>query len=233
MSLPIFSRKFLVLLFLTASIPSFAQNIISNPGEYAALASGNLAINDTVKSEIQHQGATGILQNGMSGEFAQMKKWERDYNNYLKTATGYASAIKAATHIYDDGVRILITLNKLRKAVSNNPQGVVATVSMNNLYGETVVEMISVYKLIKTAVAQGGSENMLTGAERSKVLWALEDRLSAFSHKLHLLYISIRHYTLADVWNQATAGIIERNNGDIARQSLDAWRRCANEVSNY
>lgn len=109
-----------------------------------------------------------------------MKKWERDYNSYLKTATGYASALKAATHIYSDGMRILLTLDKMRKAVHNNPQGIAATVSMNNLYMETTTEMLSVFTLLKNAVAQGGSENMLTGSDRSKTLWELEDRLSAF-----------------------------------------------------
>ena len=37
---------------------------------------------------------------------------------------------------------------------------------------------------------------MLTGAERSKTLWALNDQLAAFSRKLHLLYLSLRYYTL-------------------------------------
>jgi hypothetical protein len=35
---------------------------------------------------------------------------------------------------------------------------------------------------------------------------------------------------MADVWNRATAGMIERNKADIARQSLSHWRRYAQEV---
>jgi hypothetical protein len=130
-------------------------------------------------------------------------------------------------------MRILITLNKLRKAASNNPQGIVATLDMNNLYMETTTEMVTCFTLLKDAVAKGGKENMLTGAERSKTLWELEDKLSSFSHKLHLLYLSIRHYRMADVWNRATAGMIERNKADIARQSLSHWRRYAQEASLY
>ena len=169
----------------------------------------------------------------MAGEFTKMKQWEKDYNSYLKTATNYASALKAATHIYDDGVRILLTLGKLRKAVNNNPQGIVATISMNNLYMETTTEMLSVFSLLKDAVAKGGSTNMLTGAERSKTLWELEDKLSSFSHKLHLLYISIRHYRMSDVWNRATAGMIERDKHEVALQSFSHWKRYAKEVSLY
>ena len=117
--------------------------------------------------------------------------------------------------------------------MNNNPQGVVATVSMNNLYMETVTEMVSVFTLLKNAVAKGGEQNMLTGSERSKTLWELEDKLSAFSHKLQLLYISIRHYRMADVWNRATAGMVERDKSSVAQQSLSHWRRYAREVAQY
>lgn len=210
-----------------------AQVASTNPSEYVILAAGNTLINNTVKSETKAERETALLQNAMAGEFTKMKQWERDYNSYLKTVSGYASALKAATHIYDDGVRILLTLDKLRKAVANNPQGVVATLDMNNLYMETVTEMVSVFTLLKNGVAKGGEENMLTGSERSKTLWELEDRLSAFSHKLQSLYLSIRHYRMADVWNRATAGMVDRDRADIASQSLSHWKRYAKEVSLY
>ena len=222
----------LILLLITSS-RTYGQVVTSNPGEYTILATGNNLINGTVKSEAQAQRNTALAQNVMAGEFTKMKQREKDYNSYLKTATNYASALKAATHIYDDGVRILLTLGKLRKAVNKNPQGIAATVSMNNLYMETTTEMLSVFTLLKDAIAKGGSTNMLTGAERSKTLWELEDKLSSFSHKLHLLYISIRHYRMSDVWNRATAGMIERDKHEVALQSLSHWKRYAKEVSLY
>lgn len=221
-----------ILLLITSS-RSYGQVVSSNPGEYTILAAGNTLINGTVKSETKAQRNTALVQNAMAGEFAKMMHWEKDNNNYLKTATNYASALKAATHIYDDGVRILLTLGKLRKAVNNNPQGIAATVSMNNLYMETTTEMLSVFTLLKNAIAKGGATNMLTGAERSKTLWELEDKLSSFSHKLQLLYLSIRHYRMSDVWNRATAGMIERDKHDVAIQSLSHWKRYAKEVSLY
>lgn len=222
----------LILLFVT-SMRAYSQIASTNPGEYTILAAGNELINKTVKSETKAERETALMQNAMAAEFTKMKQWEREYNSYLKAAEGYASALKAATHIYSDGMRIFLTLDKLRKAVGNNPQGVVATVSMNNLYMETTTEMLSVFTLLKSAVAKGGSENMLTGADRSKTLWELEDRLSSFSHKLQLLYYSIRHYRMSDVWNRATAGMIERDRHDIALQSLSHWKRRAREVSLY
>ena len=204
-----------------------AQIAASNPLEWMALAEGNEVINDQIEKQIKGQTQTALLQNSIAAEFNRIHKWEKQYNSYLKTASGYASSLKACTHLYNDGVRIFITLGKLGKAIRNNPQGIIAGMSMNNLYIETATELVSVFTLLNEAVAKGGNENMLTGAERSKTLWALNDKLSAFSRKLHLLYLSIRYYTLNDLWNNVTAGMLDRNNGEAARMAMSRWRRAA------
>ncbi|GAA6254283.1 hypothetical protein F070042J6_01350 [Bacteroides sp. f07] len=204
-----------------------AQIAASNPLEWMALAEGNEVINGQIEKQIKGQTQTALLQNSIAAEFNRIHKWEKQYNNYLKTASGYASSLKACTHLYNDGVRIFITLGKLGKAIRNNPQGIIAGMSMNNLYIETATELVSVFTLLNEAVAKGGNENMLTGAERSKTLWALNDKLSAFSRKLHLLYLSIRYYTLNDLWNNVTAGMLDRNNGEAARMAMSRWRRAA------
>ena len=51
--------------------------------------------------------------------------------------------------------------------------------------------------------------------------------LSAFQKKLNLLYLSIRTYTMTYVWNNATAGMLDRNNGEIAQIAMRRWRRAA------
>lgn len=204
-----------------------AQIAASNPLEWMALAEGNEAINGQIEKQIKGQTQTALLQNSIAAEFNRIHKWEKQYNSYLKTTSGYASSLKACTHLYNDGVRIFITLGKLGKAIRNNPQGIIAGMSMNNLYIETATELVSVFTLLNEAVAKGGNENMLTGAERSKTLWALNDKLSAFSRKLHLLYLSIRYYTLNDLWNNVTAGMLDRNNGEAARMAMSRWRRAA------
>lgn len=38
---------------------------------------------------------------------------------------------------------------------------------------------------------------------------------------------------MSDVWNRATAGMIERDRRDVALQSLSHWKRRAREVSLY
>lgn len=207
-----------------------AQIAASNPLEWMALAEGNEVINGQIEKQIKGQTQTALLQNSIAAEFNRIHKWEKQYNSYLKTASGYASSLKACTHLYNDGVRIFITLGKLGKAIRNNPQGIIAGMSMNNLYIETATELVSVFTLLNEEVAKGGNENMLTGAERSKTLWALNDKLSAFSRKLHLLYLSIRYYTLNDLWNNVTAGMLDRNNGEAARMAMSRWRRAAAPV---
>ena len=192
-----------------------------------ALAEGNELINSQIDKQIKGQTQTAVLQNSIAAEFNRIHQWEKEYNSYLKTASGYASSLKACTHLYNDGVRIFLTLGKLGKAIKDNPQGIIAGMSMNNLYIETATELVSVFSLLNDAVAKGGKENMLTGAERSQTLWALNDKLSSFSRKLHLLYLSIRYYTLNDVWNNVTAGMIDRSNGEVAQLALTRWRRAA------
>ena len=215
-----------VLAFLLPQLAQ-AQIAASNPLEWVALAEGNELINGQIDKQIKGQTQTAALQNSIAAEFNRIHQWEKEYNSYLKTASGYASSLKACTHLYNDGVRIFLTLGKLGKAIKNNPQGIIASMSMNNLYIETATELVTVFTLLNDAVAKGGTENMLTGAERSKTLWALNDKLSAFSRKLHLLYLSIRYYTLNDVWNNVTAGMLDRDNGEVARLAMNRWRRAA------
>ena len=220
--------KITMLLFgIILSVTAKAQIVTTNPLEYVALAEGNELILGKVKDQMDGQKKTALLQNTIAAEFEQMRQWEKKYNSYLKTASGFASSLKACTHLYNDGVRIFISLCKLKKAINDNPQGIVAAMSMNNLYIETATELVTVFSLLRDAVAKGGKENMLTGAERSKTLWALNDKLSVFSRKLHLLYLSIRYYTLNDVWNNVTAGMLDRNNGEVARMAMNRWRRAA------
>lgn len=224
----------IILLVMVFAVPSANAQIASvNPLEWMALAEGNEAINGEIEKEIKGQTKTAMLQNTIAAEFTKIHDWENKYNSYLKTASGYASSLKACTHLYDDGVKIFITLGKVRKAISHNPQGTVAALSMNNLYMETATELVSVFTLLKDAVAKGGTENMLTGADRSKTLWALNDKLSAFSKKLHRLYLSIRYYTMTDVWNRVTAGMIDRNNSEIAVQALGRWCRAGRLTVGY
>ena len=208
-----------------------AQYVQTNPLEWVALAEGNEAINNQVQAETEGQMKTAILQNTIAAEFNKIHEWERKYSSYLQTANGYASSLKAASTLYEDGVRIFITLGKLHNVVNKNAQGLVATISMNNLYIETATELVTVYTLLRNAVATSGKQNMLTGAERSETMWTLSDKLGTFHKKLNRLYLSIRYYTMTDVWNNATAGMLERTPGEVAVMALGRWKRAAKAIN--
>ncbi len=229
MRLPI-AKLTIIAIMCFACLTGKAQLVVSNPLEWLALAEGNEAINGQMKDQTEAQMKTAALQNTIAAEFTKIHEWEKKYSQYLQSVSGFASSLKASATLYEDGVRIFITLGKLKNAISSNPQGIVATMSMNNLYIETATELISVYTLLKEAVASGGTTNMLTGAERSQTLWALADKLGTFNKKLNRLYLSIKYYTLMDVWNNITAGMIDRDNGELARQALSRWRRAAKIV---
>lgn len=225
----------LLLAFLLTSFPFMeearAQYVLTNPGEYVALVEGNELINSEIKDETEKQMKTAMLQNTIAAEFTKIKEWEKKYSSYLQTVEGYASSLKAAATLYNDGVRIFITMGKMRNAITHNPEGPIATISMNNLYIETATELVSVFTLLKDAVAKGGRENMLTGAERSQTLWLLSDKLHGLSKRFQQLYLSIRYYTMTDVWHRASAGIIDHSYGEIAGQSYSRWRRAAKVLS--
>lgn len=217
MKLPIAYKTLLIGITLSFSLSSRAQIASTNPLEYAALIEGNEMINSQIGSQTKNQLKTAGLQNTMAAEFTQIKKWEDKYSRYLQTAEGFASTLKASTTLYHDGVHIFLTLGHIKKAVSDNPQGLVSTAAMNNLYIETATELIGVFTLLKDAVAKGGTENMLTGAERAQTMWQL--------------YLSIRYYTMADVWNSYTAGSWYNDNAHIAQTAYSRWRRAAKVAS--
>ena len=150
----------LPVLMMMGSGVARAQIVVANPLEWAVLVEGNELIDGQIKSEIEGQTQTAVLQGTIAAEFTQIKNWENKYNAYLKSVDGYASSLKAATHLYNDGVRLFINLCDIRKAITNNPQGVAATFSMNNLYAETATELVTVYTTLRDAVATGGEGNM-------------------------------------------------------------------------
>ena len=209
------------------SVSTFAQVGESNPSQYVAIAEGQTLVNNAVNSQTKGMQKTAALQGSMAAEFTMMKKWEQKYNAYLKTARGYADALKAGTSLYADGVETLRHLYEIRKATNANPTGIGATLAMNDLYLETTTEFIKTYRLLKVSIAKGGTDNMLTGAERTEMLWQLNDELARLNAKLRTLAISIAYHNFTDVWNQYTAGMVDKSHADIAHDAYDRWRRAS------
>lgn len=219
-------------LMTTATLQASGQAVEMNGTQVVAIGGGGELINNSVSKQTTAMTKTALLESAIGAEYASIKSWESKYNSYLKTASGYAEGLKAATTLYAEGVITLRHLYEIINAVGNNPQGVVATMSMNNLYAETASELIKVYNILRNTLAVGGKANMLTGAERTEILWQVNDTMKDFNYKLRKLALSISYYTLTDVWNKATAGMIERDHGEIAREAYKRWVRAQTGYKN-
>ena len=219
-----------VAVLMAVPVLTHAQAAESNPAQVVAIGEGQKLVNDQISSQTNGMQKTAVRQGAIATEFTIMKGWESKYNSYLKTARGFAEALQAGTTLYADGVETLQHLYEIQRAINANPVGIGATLAMNDLYMETAQEFVKTYRLLKTSIAKGGSENMMTGAERTEMLWELTDALARLNRKLRMVAISIAYHNLTDVWNQATAGIIPKSHSDIAHDALDRWKR-ASEVS--
>ncbi len=219
-------RTFLSSILGFIPLSATAQSAVqSNPSQYVIINEANNQINGEISSQTTKETKIALEQNSMGGMYTIMKTWEAKYNSYLKTASGYADALRAGTTLYAEGVQTLQNIYTLKKALNANPEGVAASFGMNNLYMEVTTELIKTYRTLKIAVAMGGSENMLTGAERTEILWTLNDCMERLNKKLRRLAISIAYYNLMDVWRNATAGMTDRSHGEIAREAQNRWRR--------
>lgn len=210
---------------LLAVIPAKGQVNQNNPSQHVAIAEGNIKIDNTINDEIDSEKKTLAFQGAMSKEWNDIKTWQKKYNEYLTKTRGYAEAIQAATTLYAEGVKSLRNLYDLTKAARANPQGIAASLAMNNLYVEVTSEMVKTYRILNKSIKEGGNGNMLTGAERTELLWWIEDCMEQLNRKLRQLAVSIAFYNMTDVWHQATAGLVDRSHGEIAEDALDRWKR--------
>ncbi len=233
MRLPTACRIFTVIVGCAFSLSVRAQLEENNGTQIAAIAGGGELINKAISKQTTSQTKTDLLAGEIGTEFLYIKDWEGKYNSYLKTTQGYAEGLKGAATLYAEGVTTLRHLYEITKAIKNNPQGVMATVSMNNLYAETAAELIKVYNVLKYTIAEGTQTNMLTGAERTELLWEINDSMQDFNRKLRQLALSIAYYNMTDVWNKATAGMVDRNHGEIARQAYKRWVKAQTTYRNY
>lgn len=201
--------------------------------EYAAITAGETKILDQIGKQSVVMGALSAEQGAMTLANTQMKRWERKYNAYLKTVSGYASAIKAATTLYADGMQTLTALWEVHVACKINPQGIAASIPMNNLFIETAIEFVSTYRTLKRVVAKGGDGNMLNGAERTQILWNLSYNLEKLNKKLRRLAVSITMHSFTDVWNRAICGKINKSNKRLAKESSERMKRAIRNVGKF
>ena len=219
-------KKIVTALLLAASPEIAAAQVTeTNPDQYVIIKAGQAKINDNISEQTKKQQETAALQGSIAYQFTTIKKWEGNYNSYLKTAKGYAEALKAGMSLYADGVQTLRHIYEIKRAIQTNPAGVAATIAMDNLYLEATSEFIKVYSTIKESLDKGGKDNMLNGEERTEMLWELSDRLEDLNRRLRLIAVSIAYYNMNDVWNKYTAGLVDRDHATIASEAFDRWKK--------
>lgn len=205
----------------------------SNPGEYLAIKKGEDNILKEITAQTNYRKKEAGIQAELSATTAKIKNWEQQYNKYLKTTKGFADRIAADCQLYLEGVQTLNALWEVSAARKINPQGVFATLSMNNLYMETAMQFIKTYRSLKKVCKKGGDGNMLNGAERTQLIWNLERELEQLNSKLRRLAVSISVFSFEDVWNRAIAGKIDKSNGMLALEARNRMRRAATSVARY
>lgn len=205
----------------------------SNPGQYLAIKKGEDNILNKISAQTNYRKKEAGIQAELSATTAKIKNWEQQYNKYLKTTKGFADRIAADCQLYLEGVQTLNALWEVSAAKKINPQGVFATMSMNNLYMETAIQFIKTYRSLKKVCKKGGDGNMLNGAERTQLIWNLERELEQLNSKLRRLALSISVFSFEDVWNRAIAGKIDKSNGMLALEARNRMRRAATSVAKY
>ena len=190
-----------------------AQSTIaaSNIGEGVAYGLGHSLISSQLKDQSNKLLETNVLLLSM-GAFKQIEaNWEEKYKDYMSSFSNFASKVKASSMIVTDMVKSVALLKDVGQAVADNPEGVLANLSMSNLYMESFMQMGLVVISMKEVLSKdaAGAENLLTGPERCRLMYDLEDKVSSLNGKLHQLSLGLRTYNLSDVWYKTTAGIVK------------------------
>lgn len=218
---------FLAVIMMSAPGTVLAQ-VDNNPLEIAAIYEGVNGICSATSKEVTGLTTIATTQGMIGAEMTMMRKWQKNYNSYLKSARGYADAIKAGCTLYADGVALLRNIYTLKKACEMNPEGIVASsVGWTDVYLEAACQVVKVYSILRSCVAKGGEGNMLNGEERTEMLWTLSDELARLNSKLNAVALNIAFHNMADVWNKYTAGMIEKSHGQIAEEALSRWKRAS------
>ena len=133
----------------------------SNPGQYLAIKKGEDNILSKITAQTNYRKKEAGIQAELSGTTAKIRNWEQQYNAYLKEASGYAKRTVACCQLYLEGVQTLNALWEVSAAKKINPQGVFATMSMNNLYMETAMQLIKTYRSLKKVCAERCRKNII------------------------------------------------------------------------
>lgn len=199
----------------------------SYPDQWAIITKQGGEISSQATKNTEKMGAIVAEQHTAAQMLSQLEKWNKEYNEYLKDPQGLAGSIRLGSTLYTEGTILLENIFLLKKAIEANPEGIAASVPMNNLYMETATLAVKCYRTLKEVISNGGPDHMMNGAERVETLWKLASQMRELNSKIRQTSVSIAYYQLVDVWYEATAGMINYDHKDIAKRCLKDWSRAA------
>lgn len=219
-----------VLLTLHLSAHAFGSATQSNPGEYAAITIGEREINAELAAQNGYRVTTSTTLLGMYLLNEKMARWEQTYNQYLAKSANTASAIVGGMSLFQQGIMTLENLRDIVNAISINPQGPFATMGMSDIYLTVANEFIQDYSDIKI-LTKYDARNLASGSDRAQQIWLIEDRLRKLNFNLRKLALSICCYSFEDVWNRATAGMLHKTHGDLAKEAFRRMQRATEHTT--
>ena len=105
-----------VIMLISVNVSAQLSAVETNPMQYAIITEMSNKLDAEASTQISSFNKMAATQGMICSEVDGMKKWQKNYNNYLQNARGYAEAIKAATTLYADGVEILRNIFDIKKA---------------------------------------------------------------------------------------------------------------------
>jgi len=227
------ATKYIIIIgSLLFSSPVHAGLVVEDPALMAAVLDGFALQNKAILSSTGYKTALVAEEIVMQKQLTAMRRWEAQYNSYLKTAAGYAQSLRAGMGIYNQGIESLRLIWLIEKGIANNPSGAFASTNLQlDLYLRTAASFAKSFSIMRNIVAgkngEGGEMNMLNGRERTQVLWDAYDCLVELNKNLSDIHRYIYYYNLLDIWNKALEGRPCVNKKMVANQCLERWCRAA------
>lgn len=224
---------------LAALLPLFAVRASAYsvfgafPIQEALINTGEYTTTNLLGNQAKELVALNVAVAPVNYETSKLKNWETKYYTYLQDASYMMSSLQASSTIYTQAYETFRNLYELVRSMHDNPQGVVSTAAINNLYITTAVKFLKVFRLIKYTITKSGRASMLNGSERCQLLWRISGDLDDLNHDIRRLSLSVRYYSLLDVWMNAILpyGIV--NHKAVADYCFNKWKRNYRQYAKY
>ena len=218
-------RIALAVAMLCATVQATAQATEENPSDWVVIQIGRDSLSAVYSKEITEMGKITGLQATMYVCLTQIKKYNREYSDYLSNVTPFLKNANLVKNLYGQGAILIRNTMLLTKIIQKRPVGIATSVSISNIYVELAVEVYKTYSTFKDIITKGGPDNKLNAKERVEMLWLLSDNIRMLNDKIRRLTFLIAVTDWEDVWEYYTEGLVPRDARQIARLALSRWQR--------